>query len=136
MASSIAQARPSERGSAGIKFLIVFVTLILVAHAGYNYVPVAYAGESFKQEMQVSVVNGMAISGRMTPVDYVKNRLKKAISDNDLPPETVVDVKQVGTTVQVHAAYSQAVPILPFGIYTYHYRFDYTAVPNGFLLKE
>ena len=136
MTSSKAHARPSERGSAGIKFLIVFVIIILTAYAGFNYVPVAYAGENFKQEMQTSVVNSMALTARMTPVDYVKNRLQKAINDNDLPTDTVVEVKLVGNIVQAHAAYTQPVSILPFGIYRYNYRFDYTAVPNGYLLKN
>ena len=135
MASTKAQSRPAERGSAGVKFLIFFVLLVTSANAGYNYVPVAYAGESFKQEMQTSVVNAMATPGRVTPVDYVKNRLQKAISDNDLPSDTVVDVKQAGTVIQAHAVFTKAVPILPFGIYTYNYHFDYTAVPQGFLTK-
>jgi len=136
MRSTKALERPSERGSAGVKFLIVFVVLVSAAHAGYNYVPVAYAGENFKQEMQTSVVNGLAMPGRVNPVDYVKNRLGKAMHDNELPPDTVLEVKQVGTTLQAHAVYSKQVPILPFGLYTYTYHFDHTAVPTGFLLKE
>ena len=39
MVSTKAQARPSERGGAGVKFLIVFVALVLAANAGYHYVP-------------------------------------------------------------------------------------------------
>lgn len=136
MTSTKAIERPSERGSAAIKFLIVFVVLIIAANAGYNYVPVAYAGENFKQEMQTSVVNGMAMPGRISPVDYVKNRIQKAVSDNELPKDTFVEVKQVGNSVQAHAVYTQHVPILPFGIYTYTYHFDHTAIPTGFLLKE
>jgi hypothetical protein len=136
MMNTKAASRRSERGSAGVKFLLVFVLIITAANAGYNYVPVAYAGENFKQEMQTSVVNGLAMPGRISPVDYVKNRLRKAINDNDLPTDTIVEVKQVGNSLQAHAAYSQQVPILPFGLYTYTYHFDHTAVPNGFLLKE
>jgi hypothetical protein len=136
MTSTKAIERPSERGSAAIKFLIVFVVLIIAANAGYNYVPVAYAGENFKQEMQTSVVNGMAMPGKVSPVDYVKNRIQKAVSDNELPKDTVVEVKQVGNSVQAHAVYTQHVSILPFGIYTYTYHFDHTAIPTGFLLKE
>ena len=136
MRSTKALEHPSERGSAGVKFLIVFVVLVSAAHAGYNYVPVAYAGENFKQEMQTSVVNGLAMPGRVNPVDYVKNRLGKAMHDNELPADTVLEVKQVGTTLQAHAVYSKQVPILPFGLYTYTYHFDHTAVPTGFLLKE
>jgi hypothetical protein len=136
MTSTKAIERPSERGSAAIKFLIVFVVLVIAANAGYNYVPVAYAGENFKQEMQTSVVNGMAMPGKVSPVDYVKNRIQKAVSDNELPKDTVVEVKQVGNSVQAHAVYTQHVSILPFGIYTYTYHFDHTAIPTGFLLKE
>jgi hypothetical protein len=136
MTRTKSDSRPSERGSAGIKFLIVFVVIIIAANAGYNYVPVAYAGENFKQEMQTSVVNGMAMPGRMSPVDYVKNRIQKAIQDNELPRDTFLEVKQVGNSVQAHAVYSQQVPILPFGMYTYTYRFDHTAVPTGFLMKD
>jgi hypothetical protein len=136
MASTKAHERQSERGSAAVKFLIVFVVLVVAANAGYNYVPVAYAGENFKAEMQTSVVNGLAMPGRISPTDYVKNRLQKAISDNDLPPDTVVEVKQVGNGVQAHAVYAKQVSILPFGLYTYTYRFDHTAVPAGFLLKD
>jgi len=136
MVSTKTQARTSERGGAGVKFLIVFVVLLLAANAGYHYVPVAYAGESFRSEMQTSVVNGMATNGKISPVDYVKTRLQKAIQDNNLPADTYVDVKQVGQTVQARAVYSQQVPMLPFGIYNYTYHFDNTAIPAGFLLKQ
>jgi hypothetical protein len=128
-------ARESERGSAGVKFLIVFVVIILAANAGYQFIPVAYAGESLKQEMQTAVVNGMAVPVRMTPVDYVKNRVQKAVSDNNLPSDTLIEVKQVGNVVQAHASFNQKIPVLPFGIYNYDYKFDYTATPAGFLLK-
>ena len=134
--NTIVKNRANERGSAGVKFLIVFVVLILLANAGYNYVPVAYAGESFKQDLQTAVVNGLAVPGRLNPVDVVKAKVQKAISDNDLPKDTLVEIKQVGPTIQAHAVYSQKVSILPFGIYTYTYHFDHTAIPTGFLLKE
>jgi len=127
--------RESEKGSAGVKFLIVFVLIVFAANAGYQFIPIAYAGESLKQEMQTAVVNGMASPGRITPVDYVKNRVQKAVADNNLPGDTLIEVKQVGNIVQAHAAFDQKIPILPFGIYSYNYKFDYTATPAGFLLK-
>jgi hypothetical protein len=133
---SISKARASERGGAGVKFLLVFVALILIANAGYNYVPIAYAGESFKQEMQTAVVNGLAVPGRINPVDMVKMRLQKAANDNNLPPDAVIDVKMASNTLQAHATYTQPVHILPFGVYTYNYQFDYTAIPVGYLLKD
>jgi len=136
MTSTKALERPSERGSAGVKFLMVLVLLIAAANAGYNYIPVAYAGENFKAEMQTAVVNGMATPGRINPVDYVKNRVQSAIRDNALPSDTVLEVKQVGNAVQAHATYTQQVAILPFGMYTYTYKFDHIAKPAGFLMKD
>jgi len=134
--NTIVKNRATERGSAGVKFLIVLVALILLANAGYNYVPVAYAGENFKSEMQTAVINGLALPGRMSPVDVVKAKVQKAAVDNDLPTNALIEVKQVGNTVQARAAYSQKVAILPFGIYNYTYQFDHTATPTGFLLKD
>src|SRR5213593_1042618 len=118
--------RDTERGGAGVKFLIVFAVILLVANAGYNYIPVAYAGENFKAEMQTAVVNGLAVPGRFSPVDVIKARGQSAVADNDLPADTFLEVKQVGNVVQARAVYSQPVHILPFGIYTYTYRFDHT----------
>ena len=128
--------RYSERGSAGVKFLLIFVTLILLANAGYNYVPVAYAGESFKSDMQTAVVNALAMPGRFDPAEVIKRRVQESISNNGLPADTLVEIKQVKSVYQVHATYTQPVRVLPFGIYTYNYHFDQTAVPTGFLLKD
>lgn len=127
--------RRSEQGSAGIKFLIVFVLLILIANAGYNYVPVAYAGENFKADMQTAVVNGLAVPGRYNPVDVIKDKVQRAAYDNGLPPDTFIEVQQVGNAFQAHAVYTEQVHILPFGLYTYEYHFDHTAVPQGYLRK-
>jgi hypothetical protein len=126
----------SERGSAGVKFLLVLVVLGLVANAGFNYVPVAYEGESFKQEMQTAVVNGTALPPQSNPLGSVKTRLARAASDNNLPSDAFVEVKQVGNTIQAHASYSKKVGILPFGMYNYTYQFDHTATPTGFLTKD
>ena len=133
---SISKERVSERGGAGVKFLLVAVVLVLAANAGYNYVPIAYAGESFKQEMDTAVVNGLSVPGRVNPVDMIKARLDKAAHDNNLPTDAVIDVKMAANAVQARAVYTQPVHILPFGMYTYNYHFDYTAAPVGYLLKD
>jgi hypothetical protein len=125
----------SEFGGAGVKFTIFLVVLFLIAHAGYNYVPVAYEGESFKQEMQTAVVNGLA-TPRGNPADYVKAKLQKTIADYELPPDTVLEVKQTGNNITAHASYSKKVGLLPFGMYDYIYQFDQTATPTGYLLKQ
>ena len=128
--------RKSERGGAGVKFLAIFAVLLLAANAGYNYIPVAYQGESFKQDMQTAVINGMALPGKMNPIEVVKAKVQRAANDNELPPDTFIDVTQVGNTVQAHAVYSKQVGLLPFGIYTYTYHFDHTAIPTGFRSEE
>jgi hypothetical protein len=128
--------RSSERGGTGVKFAIALCVILLVAHAGYNYVPVAYNAESFKTDMQTAVVQGLATPGKLDPVATVKAKIQRAIQVNDIPPEALVDVKQAGNSMTAHVTYSRQVNILPFGIFRYNYVFDHTATPTGFLLKE
>ncbi len=128
--------RSSERGSAGIKFAIFLAVVILAGNAGFNYVPVAYQAESMKTEMSTAVLQGLAMPGKMNPLDNVKARVQKAAQANDIPTDALINVAQVGTVIQAHVAYEKAVSVLPFGIYKYHYKFDHTATPTGFLLKE
>ena len=126
----------SERGGASVKFLLIFVTIILLANAGYNYIPVAYEGEDFKQEMETAVVQGMALPGTMDPNLIIKTKLRKVAIANDIPPEVFIEVKTVNNIPQARAAYSKVVKILPFGLYSYTYQFDHTATPTGFLAKS
>jgi hypothetical protein len=128
--------REHERGSAGTKFLAVLAVILLIANAGYQYLPVAYNAENLKAEMQTAVLQGLAVPGRVNPVDNVKVRIQKAIHINDIPPDALVDVKQAGNAISARVVYAQDVDLLPFGIYRYHYQFDHTATPTGFLLKQ
>ena len=134
--NSSAKNHDSERGSAGVKFVFVLLFIVLLANAGFNYVPVAYSAESLKTEMGTAVLQGLALPGRMSPADNVKVRIQKAIQSNGIPPEAVVDVKQTGSTLTARVTYAKQVNILPFGIFKYNYVFDYTATPTGFLLKQ
>ena len=128
--------RSFEQGGASVKFLAVLLVLILVGNAAINYIPIAYEAESFKQDMQTAVVQGMAVPPGIAPVDMVKGKLQKAIAANDIPPDAVVQVKPGKNTVLAHVSYSKKIAILPFGIYTYNYKFDHTATPTGFLMKD
>lgn len=128
--------RTSERGGAGAKLLIIITALILAGHAGINYVPVAYAGESFKQDMQTAVVQGLAAPVRAgKPTDFVKTKIERAARANDIPEDALIEVKQNGKVIQAHVFYSQTINILPFGMYKYEYVFDHTATPTGFLME-
>ena len=128
--------RNGERGSAGVKFTVFACVFLLAIHAGYNYVPVAYDAESLKTEMQTAVVQGLAMPGKMNPADNVKSRIQKAIVTNNIPRDALLDVKQNGNSIMAHVAYTQPVNILPFGMFRYNYKFDHTATPSGFLLKD
>ncbi|HXF43342.1 MAG TPA: hypothetical protein VNK26_06350 [Pyrinomonadaceae bacterium] len=133
---NIESNRTNERGSAGTKFLIILVLVVLAANAGYNYIPVAYQGANFRQEMDTAVVKGLAASGAMRPVDVVKAHITKAAADNNVPSDALIEITPGPNFVQAHVAYKKQVDILPFGLYKYTYDFNYTAVPQGYLLKE
>lgn len=125
------------RGGAGVKLIMVLAGLFLIAHAGYNYIPVAYEGESFKQEMQTAVVQAVAMPGaNLTVMDTVKAKIKKAALNNNVPTDALIEVKPANNIVQAHVSYSKPINMLPFGIYKYNYKFDSTATPTGFLFKD
>ncbi|HEY2848203.1 MAG TPA: hypothetical protein VGI80_10325 [Pyrinomonadaceae bacterium] len=128
--------RASERGSAGTKLMVTLVVIVLGAHAGYNYIPVAYNAQALRGDMDTAVLQGMALPGKISPVDNVKERIVKAIIVNNISPGATLDVKQVGNGITARVTYQQQVNILPFGMYKYNYVFDYTATPTGFLLRQ
>ena len=125
-----------EHGGAGVKFLLIFVVLILAANAGYNYVPVAYNGASFRQEMDTAVVKGLAATGRMKPMDIVTASINRAMSSNNVPDDAVVEITAPRGVVEAHVSYSQEVNMLPFGLFKYRYEFDHTARPTGYLAED
>ncbi len=65
----------------------------------------------------------------------LKLKLRRIAQVNDIPPDVFIEVKQVNNVYQARAAYLKQVPILPFGLYDYTYRFDHTAKLTGFLAK-
>jgi hypothetical protein len=133
---SVARLRKSERGSAGVKFLLVGVVLFLIGHAGCNYIPVAYQGESYKQEMHTAVLQGTALPSTKNPVGVVKDRLLRSARENGLPEDALIEVKQVNNAIQAHVRYSTQIDMLPFGLYKREYLFDQTVIPSGFLMKD
>lgn len=124
-----------ERGGASVKFLLVLLVLFLIGNAAYNYIPVAYEGQDFKQEMETAVVQAMAMPGANS-IDTTKARLKRVALADDIPSDVFIDVKQVNNVLQARAFYQKSVKILPFGLYDYTYQFDHTVTPSGFLAKS
>ena len=129
------EKRSSERGEAGVKLLLVLLVLVLIGNAGYQFIPVAYAAESVKQDMQTAVVQGLAMTGKLSPVELIKQKIQRSFYSNKIPADAFLDVRQSGGVIQAQVVYTQEIPILPFGIYNYKYEFDHTATPVGFLTK-
>ena len=128
--------RSSERGSATVKAVLVFVVIGLIGHAGCNFVPVAYEGASLRQEMDTAVVKGLGASGRIQPVEVVTASVKKAAADYNVPTDAFVEIKPVNGVVEARVQYKKQVNMLPFGMYKYTYNFDYVARPTGYLMKN
>jgi hypothetical protein len=101
-----------------------------------HYIPVAYEGASFRQEMDTAVVKGLAASGQMKPLDVVKAHLQNAAKNNNLPSDAVIDIRPSGKVISATATYAKKVDMLPFGLYKYNYQFNYTAVPTGYLTTD
>jgi hypothetical protein len=129
--------RSSERGGAGIKFLLVMVVLFLIGHAGYNYVPTAYQSEDYKQRMNETVVNAFAMPNAVTSSpEAVKLRLRTLGNQYDVPQNALIKVDKVENgAMKARVFYTRQIEMLPLGLYSYTYEFDHTATPNGFLTK-
>ena len=127
--------RISQRGSAGVKMLLVGLVIVLLANAGYNYIPVAYEGANLKEEMDTAVVKGLSASGQLKPMEVVKASIQRSVADANVPSDAFIDIKQAGAAIQVQISYIKPISILPFGMYKHKYNFDYTAIPKGYLLK-
>lgn len=128
--------RYTERGSAGIKLLLVMIVITLAANAGYHYIPTAYQGQSFKQDMETAVIQGVAMPssyGKTTNVVRVK--IDRAAKNNKIPYDAYINVIEKNKSVTARVFYVQKVQILPFGLYEYEYVFDHSATPDGFLTE-
>jgi hypothetical protein len=127
--------RQNERGSASTKMIITAVVLFLAGHAGYVYVPVAYGGQSLRQDMQTAVLQATALPDKLNPLEVAKGQINKSGLVNGMPAGTPITVKTNGGTVSAHVKFSKTMALLPFGIGNYTYEFDYTASPAGFVSK-
>lgn len=136
MNNAVVQKTDPERGGAGVKFLVALSLVVLAGNAALNYVPVAYDAGNFKQEMDTTVVQALALPGKVNPADVIKNRINKAAKEDNIPADMFLEVKPVGNILQARVVYTKQVSILPFGVWDHAYHFDHTATPQGFLAKD
>jgi hypothetical protein len=113
-------ARHGERGSARLKFLIVFTIVGFTAYVGYQYVPVAFQSYQYKDFMQMSVDKGAAL-GR--PNEWVKEQLVKNAGEYGVPANADISIQQSEGALQARVQFKR--PISLPG-YTYEYEFDKT----------
>jgi hypothetical protein len=110
--------------------------MALMLNAGYNYVPVAFQGESVKQEVHKAVMYGMSVQvAGKTGADITKDKINAMLLANEIKNPIVV-VKMSPAGVQATVKYSVEVSILPFGIYKRMYEFDYTESPSTLMTKQ
>ncbi|MBC8029953.1 MAG: hypothetical protein H7Z16_07565 [Pyrinomonadaceae bacterium] len=120
-------AKPSERGSARLKFILVILVIALVAYIGYLYIPVAYQSYLFKDLMQH---NADVASTQGYDPAWVKNQLTKAGPEYGLPPDAKISTVHKENRMEVTVQFTK--PIV-FPGYTYNYNFDHTVKSTAFL---
>ncbi len=127
-------ARRSELGGARVNLLIAAVAIFLISNAGYQYIPVAYQSENFRQDMQTAVVQGVSMPSTYgKPIEVIKGKISNAANLNELPPDVFIDVKEKNNVMTARVYYTRQIPLVPFGIYNYEFVFDNTVTPGGFL---
>jgi hypothetical protein len=126
----------SQRGSANLKLLRTVLLFFLLGNALVNYLPVAYNTENLRQEMHAAVLQGMSLPPTMgNPAEVTKKRITNVMKVNNIPSYAFLEVKQVNNAIQARVAFTQPIPLLPFGLYDYNYQFDYTTNTGSYLVK-
>lgn len=119
--------RSTERGSAGLKFLIVMLVIGAFAYAGYIYVPVAYRAYTFKDLMQ-HYVDVASAEGK--PPAWASEQLMKNFGEYEVPADALITPTKRDNRIEIRV---QFVKPIEFPGYTYNYEFDHTATSTAFL---
>ena len=119
--------RPTERGSARLKFIIVIAVIGVGAYIAYMFIPVAYQAYLFKDLMQHDVD---VASSQGYPPTWVRDQLVKSAPEYGVPADAVINPTQRDNRIEVTVQY--VIPI-EFPGYTYEYSFDHTVKSTAFL---
>lgn len=126
----------NQRGASSWTVLFFLLVLALAVNAGVRYYAVEYNCASLKNEMRAAVFLGQASgSNPSVAIEQVRQRVTRAVIDNDLPSNAYVEVESEQGQMYARVAFTQIVHLLPFGLYDYYYVFDETATSTGFLPK-
>ena len=134
---NVSETRRGERGEGQLKLVIFLAVVFLGGFAGYQYIPVAYNGATFKQEMQTIVDQSSAIpAAQGNMAGWVQRKLEAAMLSYGVPKNAALEVKsQEGAGITASLKYTKQVDILPFGLYAYPYDFQNTVSTSGMLTK-
>jgi hypothetical protein len=110
----------SERGSARVKFLVVFSLVAFVAYVGYQYVPIAFQSSQYRDFMQQTVDKGAAL-GKTS--EWVKEQLVKNAAEYGVPASALISIEQQEGALQARVQFKRPVSLIG---YTYEYEFDKT----------
>jgi len=119
--------KPTERGSARLKFIIVIAIIGVGAYIAYMFIPVLYQAYLFKDLMQHDVD---VASSQGYPPTWVKDQLVKSAPEYGVPTDAVINPTQRDNRIEVTVQY--VIPI-EFPGYTYEYSFDHTVKSTAFL---
>ena len=87
--------------------------------------------------MHAAVMQGMSLPPTVgNPVNATKKRILGVMQANNIPSYAFLEVKQANNMIQARVAYTQPIPILPFGLYDYNYQFDHSTRTGNYLAKE
>lgn len=125
--------RRGERGSARIRFIIIFAVVVILGYMAVQYVPVAYRAYTLRRSMDDTVEK--AANGSM-PIEqkgqWAADQVKASANDYGVPTNArIVPLYQNGR-VEVTVQFTRQINLLP-GLWTYDYPFDYTAKSSTFL---
>lgn len=113
-------SRIGERGNSRVKFLIIMSLVVITAFVGYQYVPVRFQAERYKDFMQEAVNKGAALS---KPSDVIKEQLIKSGTEYGVPANALVTLEEHEGVLQARVQFKRPIPLF---VYTYEYQFDET----------
>ncbi|HEV2764053.1 MAG TPA: hypothetical protein VGV38_13805 [Pyrinomonadaceae bacterium] len=120
---------PGECGASRLNLVVVLALLAAVAYVGYQYVPVAYRGSTYKVFMQ-DTVDRAAATGQ-TPA-WVEKQLKAGAEEYGVPADAVYKAEMREERMRASVRFTRPV-VLPG--YTYEYAFDHTVTSDSFLAE-
>jgi hypothetical protein len=124
-----AKSYRDQQGGTKLYALVAIVALFLLGHAAWNYIPVAYQVESFKEQMHNTILQVLASPhGANEPLgEKLKKRMRVVANENSVPGNAVIEVSEAGNGLKARVRFTRQVDLLPFGLYKYQFQFDNTA---------